>query len=396
MPYYFSKENEGKQPYIYYKDQISEVPFDIEVLLPDVFKDKQSKKIVQGAFELDVNPSKNLPYKVSLSKNDSSFWNFDMDSRSLVKVDFIKFLIKLENTGLKPGAMSFIRQSLAQFMPLTFSETLYYHYGLDGTRGCVDLQQGMRLKIDFQGYQLADPMAEVSQAYVNGYVGSGSVYYDLISYLDDELYPVIGFDAFLQRLLPHTSVDANQGGAGGMVDLLNACYARRYYRLLYPTSMVSSDDKGFVGSERNVTLIGTNTLEDLEKATDLYQRPEMDSPETSVCAFFRGRTVIIPEVMMYLRGRPIYVPLGTTVRQLMNRHTCIPLKDAHIPNLKYNRWMLRIDDTPDGKMETLFPRYERINFSGGNYRAYLDGSDCFDIPLLKGDAFTFPIPDIRS
>lgn len=400
MPYYFSEDVQKKLPYIYYNNKAAKDPFDSTVLLPEVFIKKQTTSIKCGAFELKPSTeSTNHPYEIPLDKGNEAIWNFDdTPIRTKLKEDFIEFLITLEVTGLKPGAMEFIRQSLAQYMPLTFMETLYYHYGLymdknDG--GYVDLHQGMRLRLDFQEYQLPDPMSDSSSNKVNGYVGNGVTYYDLIGFTDSESYPVIGFNAFLRLVQSHTVVDANEGGAGGMVDLLNASYACRYYRLLYPTTMVSSDDQGFAGETKNVTLIGAKTLKDLETATDSYRKGER-LPVGSVCTFFRGRTVVVPEILIYLRGTPMYLPLGTTVRQLMNSHTYIPQNQAYIPNLKYNRWLLKVDDAPNNNTETLFPNFERVNFSGGNYRTYWDGSDCFDIPILKGDAFTFPIPDMRS
>ena len=40
--------------------------------------------------------------------------------------------------------------------------------------------------------------------------------------------------------------------------------------------------------------------------------------------FFRGKAVILPEIQVYVGSKPTYVPVGTTIRQLVEMYDDIP------------------------------------------------------------------------
>ena len=75
-------------------------------------------------------------------------------------------------------------------------------------------------------------------------------------------------------------------------------------------------------AKNNVTLIGADTLADLYAATTQYLGSGLcaASPTNTIaCTFFRGRDIVVPEVLFRVNGDPAYVPLGTTVRNLIER-----------------------------------------------------------------------------
>ncbi|NPC49624.1 hypothetical protein D7X99_37025 [Corallococcus sp. AB032C] len=396
MPYYFSDNQQNVQPYVYFSDQARTPPFAFEVLLPQVFQKSPTASITVGPFTLEVRDpaSATLPYKVAFA-SDSDVWKFgDAPLRTDLQKSFLEFLVKLEATGLVPGGLATVRLALAQRLPLTFTETLFYRYGFDGAAGYSDLQPGMRLRADFQGYQLADPTGSGTNQYLNGYTGSESVTFDLVGLPDAQGFATVALNAFLGRV-GTTTVAPNKGGGGGMVDLWTG-FQRRFLRALYPTAMDSADTRGFVGTQKNVTLVATDSLADLEAATKSYRDNNGNPGAYGVSAYLRGRTVLVPQVQVYVRGAPTYVPLGTTLRHLLDASTFVPPLAMQLPNLNHQRWLMDYSPYSDTVLQLSFPGFTPVNVWGSNYRVYWNGADVLDLPLAKGDALTFSIPDILS
>lgn len=300
-----------------------------------------------------------------------------------------------EEKSLVPGAASFTRRLAASVLPATFDESLYFHHGLyRGTpasqRLSVDLSPGMRLRIEHATSQFVYPRADErpEESLTNGYVASGQSRYDLVETLTPEGAPTLAFDAFLGRNAL-TQVAANQGGAAGVIDL-QIGGRRRYYRLCYPAQLPSSDSPGAVGPLQNVVLIGANKLALLDQATDAYYRPDTGDalaavPEVVVHSF-RGRALVVPEIPCRLNGELIYVPLGTTVRQLLQR--ALPL--ARLPGVTYGIEYYRLAP-------------ERVFFKNPNMVRYFmpvefkpressaDPSDAYDMPVIAGDDCRYPL-----
>jgi hypothetical protein len=396
MPYYFSDNTPNVQPFVYFADQLTATPFAFEVVLPQVFVTPPAEPITEGPFTLEVRTpeSSTLPYRIAF-ESISEVWTFtDAPIRTALQQSFLAFLIRLEATGLVPGGLATVRLALAQRLPLTFTETLFYRYGFDGAAGYADLSPGMRLRADFQGYQLADPTGGGSNQYLNGYTGSESVMFDLVGLPDAQGFATVVLDAFLGRITT-TVVAPNQGGGGGMIDLQTG-FRRRFLRALYPTTMESADQRGFVGTQKNVALVAADSLAVIEAATRSYRENNGSTGGHGVSTYLRGRTVLVPQVQIYLRGTPTYVSLGTTLRHLLDTSTLVPPMAMQLPNLDCQRWMMGYNVYSTTVLQLVFPGFTPVNVWGSNYRVYWNGMDVLDLPLAKGDALTFSVPDILS
>ncbi|HEY9830996.1 MAG TPA: hypothetical protein V6D26_10470, partial [Stenomitos sp.] len=265
------------------------------------------------------------------------------------------------------------------------------------SEGYVDLQPGMRLRVEYQSYQLVNLTTDPTQPYRNGFVGNGTAYYEVCSY--GENGSSIGFSPFLSRI-ESTTVTPSRGGAGGIIDLLGVDYARPYYRLFYPKQFPSSDEKGFSGSQKNVTLVGADNLEALKKATEAYQtRGNFDGLTQIVYAFFRGRAIVTPEIAFFLNEQPTYVSVGTTIRQFISSYANLP-RGKELERIQEERYGFSyrrsLDNTllyklPSSSVNTngSSPGYEPVFFNKNNYQLYSTGRDSFDLPILAGDALTF-------
>ncbi len=330
-------------------------------------------------------------------------WAFDSSSyRAAVRQNFDDFLIKfeaLEGGQVVPGATGVARKLLALALRSTFAESLYFHYGFfhqssTDPQGYIDLQPGMRLRLDYAFSQFVAP-ANAGDAYsplLNGFVAGGQSIFQVIETTAADGKPRIGFDAFLAaNTLPLVTPGA--GGAGGLIDLQGAGQSRRYVRLCYPTQMPSSDAPGFVGTRKNVTLIGANDLTSLAAATQAYYGggplggPDLKDVSTT---FFRGRVLIVPEILCFMNDTQVYVPVGTTFRQLVQRFgllTRLPGLRLHLgSDFSAHRYLPSFHQSDDHNTVEYDDTYADINIDPSG-PGLIDG---YDVPVLASDTVKFP------
>jgi hypothetical protein len=288
---------------------------------------------------------------------------------------------------LKPGGAFLIAQRVAEALPLSLDESLYYRYSFDKVNNYIDLQPGMRLRVEYSSYQLLATSGQYTK--LNGYAGNGVGYYNVVRRTDQR----VAFDAFLGQLTAPTPDTATCGlpGAGGIIDFQIGGLARRYYRLFYPPTFTSSDCPGNAGMNRNVTLIGADTLADLYNATSQYPSGNCATAaagnQAILCTVFRGRDVVIPELLVRANYQQNYVPVGTTVRNLVDQFinssfsTAPPLIGFFSFFGLYRQWGPLLDSSYQPS---------EISFGAVDTTKLTGGQDVFDLPVIKGDALTLP------
>jgi hypothetical protein len=319
-------------------------------------------------------------------------WSFGTSGiRAALRTAYLAFLGQLETPsyGLLPGAMALVRQVLAQALPLNFAETLYYAYGFDAASAYVNLQPGMRLRVDFQTRQFVNPDP---QGTLSGFTGSGSSHFPITALANGTSLPAV-FDAFLSSLnIP--VVAANTGGGAGVIDLQGSRFQMPYLRLFYPPTFPSSDSGGAVGPAQNAVILGAPTIALLEAATRQYLlNRNFNGVSNIVWTFFRGRAVFIPEVACFVDATPVYVAVGTTVRQLTQAYAPLPFGSAAtIARFGYRRSIGNLVDAPAQVSPAYgFGRSNDVAFAFQSLDTYSynGGLDCFDLPVLGGDAIDF-------
>lgn len=104
-------------------------------------------------FQLTPRAGSPLPYQLTLS---ADVWTMGASPvRSALRDAYNQFLTDVENAGVTPWAIGLLRQLIAQAMPQTFEEVLFYRYGYwrsDSLR-VVDLMPGTRLQLSTALYQ---------------------------------------------------------------------------------------------------------------------------------------------------------------------------------------------------------------------------------------------------
>jgi hypothetical protein len=334
--------------------------------------------------------------------------------RASARANFDDFLVKfeaLEGGVVVPGATGVVRKLLALSLRCTFAECLYFHYGFFhqsgiDPQGYVDLHAGMRLRLDYAFNQFVSP-ANAGDAYsplLNGFVAGGQSFFHVIETTAGDARPRLGFDAFLAaNTLPLITPAA--GGAGGLIDLQGVGQSHRYVRLCYPTQLAPSDAPGYVGPRKNVTLIGANDLATLAAATQAYYdgAPAGGTNLKDVSmTFFRGRVVIVPELLCFMNDTQVYVPVGTTFRQLVQRFgllTRLPGVRLHLgSDFTAHRYVPSFhppQDHDDDHDDDHNDDHNTVEYDstyadiaiGPSGRGLLDG---YDMPVLASDTVKFP------
>jgi hypothetical protein len=322
---------------------------------------------------------------VGITLTGTNMWACAQPARTALQANFVDFLLNVEKQFelqgvLVPGATARIGREIADRIPAPPLEMLFYRYGLSpglvaGTKPYVDVLPGMRLRVDTQASQFVSPGSKL-----NGYVGSGRFVFDVVS-VPAGGARVTAFDPLLGTIRsPSVSGPATTPVvAGGLVDLQPVSGARPHWRLFYPPSVPPPGLPGDLTIGGNATLVGASTLDDLKAATDKYPQLVTSGQPPSVYAIFLGRAMAVPEIPIRvtapLQGPPVptleYVPLGTTIAQVVERYAPVPLDPAQSVVS-----VTRISSSaPSGSAAFEFVTDGLLAMPSGMY----------DVPLLAGD-----------
>jgi hypothetical protein len=335
-----------------------------------------------GPFSIAVGKS---PYAFTIAA-DATIWEFDsakFDShglfRTAVREGFDQLLAALDGLGtLLPGRLQAIRGWIAQAIPQTFAESLYFRHGFDPVERCVELSAGMRLRVDCQAHQAVDPEGDLR----NGFVGGGSARIELREASAAGGGPALGFDPFLSRLVG-LSVTPSGGGAAGAIDLQGVANQMPYWRLLYPPTLPESAGTGATGIEQNPVLVGAPTRAVLEAATGAYVAGTA-LPGEAVAAWFRGRATVVPEIPVLLQGQRTHVSLGTSARDLLAGF--LPL-----PRSASNPVSTQVCVRPCNGWGSPWAPLAWAEVPLGSKPPWSPTLDSFDLPLLGGDSLWVPV-----
>lgn len=346
----------------------------------------QTETRLPGYFGSDFTSSPNGVFKLAKEGNGSKLILKPDKTPAEVDADYENLMQHLAEESVGLGAITLLQRRIAERLALPYDRLLYYYYGftIDGQFSYLDLHPGMRLRIDFQNYQFVQASDQTAR---RGFTGTGSTYVQLASYSrkkkgdqGDTYHQVLGFDPFLSQLQTEGVLDIATAGAGGLFDLLKAENRKAAYRLFFPLNPATGP-----GPERVTTIVGADSLSDLNAATANFIQNASTPPEPGISFFFRGRTSITPEIQVFVRDQATYVPVGTTLRQLMQRFDDIPpagigQQDLSV-FLQAAKPLRLLHEGMNSK-----PAYRFINLENA---AAVNMMDVLDLPLIKGDRFYF-------
>lgn len=328
----------SQPPYVYrhgqYQTRESISGADIEVYVPNPFAQGTPSVAHAGVNTyFSLAPVAGKPYLLTIDKSIwTSFGQYAV--RSEVRTAYRTFLKSVEALGVLPWAIPKLRQLIAEVMPQTFAETLYYRYGAwrgpsrtlgnnpsDGTLRAVDLEPGLRLRVSGALWQLVTGTAPNP---LNGFVAAGEETLELSVTVPpdsagtgiDPTSRSLSVDAFLSLMLPGASV-ASSNVAAGPLDFFRG-NRQTYYRLFYPAGFTGSGSTPSAQITDNVAIVGAPTWQALETVTDQFATNGFVLPNNNVFAtYFRGRDALTPLLSASVCGDWRWVPVGTTVRQML-------------------------------------------------------------------------------
>ncbi|HVR04806.1 MAG TPA: hypothetical protein VMS02_02115, partial [Solirubrobacteraceae bacterium] len=327
---------------------------------------------------------------------DKSVWtSFDgTAARAALRTSHREFLRKLEAAGVVAGAVALLREAIASALPQTFTETLYYRYGVWQEPGLrtLDLSPGMRLRLGGAAYQA--PAATTVDPR-NGFVALGDEQYELAEVFpvgsgQSALAPALTIDAFLSSLIPGAGGRSTTVAASAY-DFFGLGARQAYFRLFYPSALAASGSIGSTAAKDNVLVIGAPSWEALESATETYaDRGEAPLTGDIFAAYFRGRALLTPLVAVTIDGRERWVPLGTSVRQLLAAAGAPAVGPSAGAQLRMTRPAPAISDWARGAVAM---HAEPVDLSTAELGGAVPQLWPIDLPLLGGDALTLvPAP----
>lgn len=318
--------------------------------------------------------SSDLVAQIKVKANN--VWRTARDARNKFKENFLELRQHIEDLELKGaillGGLDIVTQRIAEAVPGNFEETLFFRYGFNrgfGSEGnpYCDLQPGMRVRI---GYGTNQPANADDAPRTLAFTQDGR----------------IGFDAFLASTSPPAApFTPAQSSANSLMDVSAVGNARRHYRLVYP---VHNMDK--------VILIGADTLEDLQKATEGFSTN--GSTNGTAVPHTGERPVVVFELPAKLVGIPefsidIKIVTGTEVTQQPFQYFSLGTTTADVINVLAPGTkpidLLTVGRRPV-KVRRLFtppsglPEYRDVMFDLSPFNV-VTGADISRLPLVSRD-----------
>lgn len=369
------------------------IPFTIPLLyIATEFPTDTSYSNTDFIFQL-TKPGSGTPTQANVTVNvtitGTNAWACADSARAALMANYVDFLqnveAKFELTGiLIPGATMRISQWLSDRIPAPPIETLFFRYSFSsgytpGTKPYVDVRPGMVLRVDSEASQFITPGSTM-----NGYITTGASPYMVNSAPMPNGGTVVTFDAFLASINAPTITGGTTSPvvAGGVIDLSPPGSLRSYCRLFYPSSIAAPSSPGSTSTASNVTLISAQTLAQMNAATSAYPTCSADGTPANVCTVFLGRAVAVPEVPVWITARGQtqlqYVPLGTTITNIIERFTMVPLNTSQ-------QVVTMVRTTTGG-----------ASGSTALVTLFTQGlpaipSSMFNLPLIAGDGLTFNV-----
>lgn len=286
---------------------------------------------------------------------------------------------------LIPGGAAIIMNQIAGALPLRVDEILSYYYGFNATANCIDLQPGMQLRVETGAYQFVS-----ASSALNAFTAQSQACYRVSRNSGQQLY----FNPYMNGLTVNIA-PTSPPQVGNVLDLA-ALGSRRYFRLVYPSPMnnpVTIYTQPGIG--QNVTLLGADTAADMANATNTYLSSKTCSAASPgnrpiICAYFTGRTTVVPEIPISYLGQLLHVSVGTTIQDLIDIYNLLPPANvvSSLGNFSFKR--NAADALTNPAQSTPSYGQKTVIFAQATVSVPIPKSTGsltqWDLPLVKGDS----------
>lgn len=247
-----------------------------------------------------VSSSSGSPSRWSVTLPSFAAWQGSISNGSLQQ-EFDRFLDdlgRLETEGCFPGGVgALLEQAVRESIPVLVHDTLYYRYDWQPAEGFVNLEPGMRLKIERADH---GPSGKIQ--------GTSITYYRVTR----DAHRMIAFRLTGDKTKSAAAEDQQDG------DLAATVHDTFYVRLFLSGEHVPNSLK------YTALIIGTRTQERMaEIAASLQAHPDTGCPQGPYqqvdCMMFRGSVTVSAELQVTANGKPVFVGLEEGVQSLFDQ-----------------------------------------------------------------------------
>jgi hypothetical protein len=292
------------------------VAITIEMNLPSLGASQRADCLAEkGPFRVEI--AKNHPDSVLITLPSTERWIGDLnglvgpDGDSLAALYVVLAeLDQPQQAACFDDADSTIRNFILQSLPMGPPGSLFNYYGYRPNRSGLDLNAGMRLKIE-RAYLRPAKAGEEAQTPQDP-AGVSFVYFDVEAASNSK----IQFRRFSDVRFTPASLKSQFQSEGQEAELLGSPPESKY-RLVFYTLLVSKEQK------LSAAIIGASSASQLDEFDhELRQRPEggcknFASTPGVACVEFNGWVTVTCQIRVELNGKSKLIDWGTHVRDLV-------------------------------------------------------------------------------
>lgn len=304
--YYPSSDSSGGYELTYRQSGFKEDSV-CNVFPAELFKERLTKPLTAGALKLDVLETE---YHLSLS-----------NQKALTVNEYNEFIEMIKDI-ITPYGFYVLTDAIARMCRLNTADTAYFSCGYQAEKRIADIRPGMILHVQTELYM---PQEDADGDNVSGFVTAHTAEYTASLPMNPKA-SYIEFDSFINGFADYFSADYSLSGsdnviyAGGLRDLFTTAARQPYYRVLYPSSLLHSDEADSPYPSDNVIILAADSYGKILSATQsIIDNPANVNRLDIPVILFRGRSTVSLSIKVWLNGEPLKVPAGTTLGSLLER-----------------------------------------------------------------------------
>lgn len=259
----------------------------------------------------------------------ASVWDFSAENRAKLRADYHSFLIQMEEHAYTAPQIRLVRELIADHLPMTFAETVFYrlHFDTDyeDAKCTQELYAGLIVKVSHSMIQYTQDSR--LSPYLNSCVASAEEMF-CVTQRDsalclDPFTGNLGEGAFVD-LMPQpvrTGGRLETVGGAAVIDLQSSELERPYALLAYHSKFPAAGQMITPVMARNTALLASPSYKDLRTGVPyFFSTNATDCQEAEIRgAYLTGRVHMTPYVSVFVNGQSCTVPYFTTVSDLRAR-----------------------------------------------------------------------------
>lgn len=287
-------------------------------------EDKISLEIDERVFQnLEKTEFKNGGISIA---GEAGHYVLEIETGTATKREDYRAFLNDVQLELTPGGFYLLTGILSRTLCQEYEDSTYFLCGYDPEKRCADVRPGMILQADIQSYLFQpelykERMTDGQTANEQGFIPACCLRYEPIW---DEAEGHLVFNRFIDGIARHMNLPETSGigvtEAGGIGDLSVPDLRQPYFSILYPEEMSLSHMAHSMYLSDNVALLAADSYGKLHAEIDLVaEHPEEYLSLEVPAVIFRGRSVLSLLMEVNVNGQNKEVPVGTTMRQVLDR-----------------------------------------------------------------------------